>query len=131
MSYITIVLTIKILNKMTQEEKVEFINQNINLVPKTMKSRFAKMDVDQQFEKMQTYVKWDKAKKEAQEMTKLAMRVKQLFISKKAKIEDANAVIKFCNEYIKTCKIDEIAKIDAELQRLTELRSQLQQEQDK
>lgn len=116
---------------MTHEEKIEFINQNINLVPKTMKSRFAKMDVDQQFEKMQTYVEWDKAKKEAQEMTKLAMRVKQLFISKKAKIEDANAVIKFCNEYIKTCKIDEIAKIDAELQRLTELKSQLQKEQDK
>lgn len=116
---------------MTQEEKIEFINQNINLVPKTMKSRFAKMEVDQQFEKMQTYVELDKEKKEAKEMTKLAMRVKQLFISKKANIEDANSVIKFCNEYIKARKIDEIAKIDAELQRLTELKSQLQKEQDK
>lgn len=114
---------------MTQEQKIEFVNQNINLVPKVMKTRFAKLDVDQQFEKMQQYVEWDKSKKEAQAMTKLAYRVKQLFTSKKANIEDANAVIRFCNEYIKTCKADEIARIDAELQRLTELKSQLQQEE--
>ena len=111
---------------MTTEEKIQFVNENINLVPNTMKSRFEKFDPDKQYDRMLHYVEMEKLREEAMSMTKLAWKVKQLFETKKATIEDATAVIEFCNKFIDSCKEQELARVNEEIQRLTELKSKLE-----
>lgn len=111
---------------MTQEEKMQFVNENIELVPATMRSRFEKFDTDKQYDRMLHYVEMQKLRDEAQAMTKLAWKVKQLFETKQATIEDATAVIDFCNKYIDSCKEQELARVNEEIQRLTELKEKLQ-----
>lgn len=111
---------------MTQEEKLQFINENIALVPNTMKTRFEKLDTDKQYDRMLHYVEMQKLREEAQAMTKLAWKVKQMFENKKATIEDATAVIEFCNKYIDSCKELELQRVNEEIHRLTELKSKLE-----
>lgn len=111
---------------MTHEEKIQFINENINLVPNIMKRRFEQMDVDTQYTRMQRYVEVQKLKDEAASMTKITWKVKQLFESKKATIQDATSVIEFCNKFIEDSKVQEIARVNDEIARLTALKEQLE-----
>jgi len=59
---------------------------------------------------------------------KLVEKVKKVFEQKMATIEDAESVIKFCNEYISIYKEKELVRLDEEIQKLTELKNKLQSE---
>ena len=116
-------------NELTEEQKMQqFVTENIALVPKVMKNRFEKLDAKTQFIRMQHYVEVQKLKEEFASLTKIAWKVKQLFDQKKANREDAISVMEFCKRFIDTCKERELAEVNEEIARLTELKSKLEKE---
>lgn len=116
----------EVTNNNEQTEKEQFVKKNLHLVPTVMKSRFQKMDLESQYTRMQHYVEMQKLREENASLTKIASKVKQLFISKKANSQDAHSVIEFCKKYIDTCKEKELAEINEQIAKLQTLKENLE-----
>ena len=57
---------------------------------------------------------------------KLENKVKDLFVKRKATTEDVLRVIEFCKKYIEASKVEEMNKLQAEIDRLSELKRTLE-----
>ena len=110
------------------EEMAAFVQEHLDAVPTVMKSRFVKLEPEKQYERMLHYVELQKLKEESASLTKIAYKVKQLFDQKKANREDAISVMEFCKRFIEICKERELAEVNEEIARLTELKSKLEKE---
>lgn len=111
---------------MTNEQMEQFVNENIAIVPKNQKKKFDSLTLEKKVSKIRLYIDIQKMRDDAREKNKLENRVKDLFIRRKATTEDVLRVIEFCKQFIETSKVDEMNKLQAEIDRLTDLKRALE-----
>lgn len=111
---------------MTNEQMEQFVKDNISIVPKNQAKKFESLKLEQKVSKIRFYIDIQKMKEDAREKNKLENKVKDLFVRRKATTEDVLRVIEFCKKYIESTKADEMNKLQAEIDRLTELKRTLE-----
>ena len=111
---------------MTNEQMEQFVKENIKIVPRNQAKKFESMKLEQKVSKIRFYIDIQKMKEDAKENNKLENKVKDLFVRRKATTEDVLRVIEFCKKYIESTKADEMNKLQAEIDRLTELKRTLE-----
>jgi hypothetical protein len=111
---------------MTNEQMEQFVKENIKIVPRNQAKKFESMKLEQKVSKIRFYIDIQKMKEDAKEKNKLENKVKDLFVRRKATTEDVLRVIEFCKKYIESTKADEMNKLQAEIDRLTELKRTLE-----
>ena len=111
---------------MTNEQMEQFVKENIKIVPRNQAKKFESMKLEQKVSKIRFYIDIQKMKEDAREKNKLENKVKDLFVRRKATTEDVLRVIEFCKKYIESTKADEMNKLQAEIDRLTELKRSLE-----
>ena len=111
---------------MTNEQMEQFVKDNIAIVPRNQAKKFESLKLEQKVSKIRFYIDIQKMKEDAREKNKLENKVKDLFVRRKATTEDVLRVIEFCKKYIESTKVDEMNKLQAEIDRLTELKRTLE-----
>ena len=111
---------------MTNEQMEKFVKDNISIVPRNQTKKFESLKLEQKVSKIRFYIDIQKMKEDAREKNKLENKVKDLFVRRKATTEDVLRVIEFCKQYIETSKVDEMNKLQAEIDRLTDLKRALE-----
>ena len=111
---------------MTNEQMEQFVKDNISIVPRNQAKKFESLKLEQKVSKIRFYIDIQKMKEDAKEKNKLENKVKDLFVRRKATTEDVLRVIEFCKKYIESTKADEMNKLQAEIDRLTELKRTLE-----
>lgn len=111
---------------MTNEQMEKFVKDNISIVPRNQTKKFESLKLEQKISKIRFYIDIQKMKEDAREKNKLENKVKDLFVRRKATTEDVLRVIEFCKQYIETSKVDEMNKLQAEIDRLTDLKRALE-----
>jgi len=111
---------------MTNEQMEQFVKENISIVPRNQTKKFESLKLEQKVSKIRFYIDIQKMKDDAREKNKLENKVKDLFVRRKATTEDVLRVIEFCKQYIETSKVDEMNKLQAEIDRLTDLKRALE-----
>ena len=111
---------------MTNEQMEQFVKENISIVPRNQTKKFESLKLEQKVSKIRFYIDIQKMKEDAKEKNKLENKVKDLFVRRKATTEDVLRVIEFCKKYIESTKADEMNKLQAEIDRLTELKRTLE-----
>ena len=111
---------------MTTEQMEQFVKDNISIVPRNQAKKFESLKLEQKVSKIRFYIDIQKMKEDAREKNKLENKVKDLFVRRKATTEDVLRVIEFCKKYIESTKADEMNKLQAEIDRLTELKRTLE-----
>lgn len=111
---------------MSNEQMEQFVKENIAIVPRNQTKKFNSLTLEKKVSKIHFYLNMQKLKADAKEKNKLENRVKELFVRRKATTEDVVRVIDFCKEYIETTKVDEMNKLQAEIDRLTHLKQTLE-----
>ncbi len=106
-------------------EAVQFINENINVVPKIMYKRFMNLSVEEQVAKIKHYIQRNKQIEEWREHSKMVNRVKDLFEKRHATVQDAQEVMKYCTEFINNFKQTEIDRLDAEIAKLQAMKNSI------
>lgn len=106
--------------KIADENKVQFINENIHMVPKNQMKKFQTLDIDGQVDKIQFYFDMQKMKDEWKEKNRMVNRVKDLFEKRHGTVEDAKDVMRYMQDFIDTAKEREIAEIDRQIAELEE-----------
>lgn len=108
---------------MDDETLQAMVDDNKHIVPRSQLKKFEAMSLKEQAAKIQFYYDVQKMKEDARIKNSIPNKVKELF-DKRGSVEDAKLVLKFCTDYIDNFKIREIEKIDAEIQKLEELKQQ-------
>lgn len=111
---------------MTNEQMEQFVKENVSIVPRNQTKKFESLKLEQKVSKIRFYIDIQKMKEDAREKNKLENKVKDLFVRRKATTEDVLRVIEFCKQYIETSKVDEMNKLQAEIDRLTDLKRALE-----
>ena len=111
---------------MSKEQMVQFVNDNITLVPKNQKKKFDTLTLEKKVSKIHFYIDIMKMREDAREKNKLENKVKELFIRRKVTTEDVLRVIEFCKQYIESSKVEEMKKLQTEIDRLTNLKRMLE-----
>ena len=111
---------------MTNEHMEQFVKKNISFVPRNQVKKFESLKLEQKVSKIRFYIDIQKMKEDAREKNKLENKVKDLFVRRKATTEDVLRVIEFCKKFIESTKVDEMNKLQAEIDRLTELKRSLE-----
>ena len=111
---------------MTNDQMEKFVKDNISIVPRNQTKKFESLKLEQKISKIRFYIDIQKMKEDAREKNKLENKVKDLFVRRKATTEDVLRVIEFCKKYIESTKADEMNKLQAEIDRLTELKRTLE-----
>ena len=83
---------------MTKEQMEKFVKDNYSIVPRFQCGKF----------------------------NALENKVKDLFVRRKATTEDVLRVIEFCKKFIEASKVEEMNKLQAEIDRLSELKRTLE-----
>lgn len=111
---------------MTKEQMEQFVKENISIVPRNQAKKFESLKLEQKVSKIRFYIDIQKMKEDAREKNKLENKVKDLFIRRKVTTEDVLRVIGFCKQFIESSKIEEMQKLQAEIDRLTDLKRTLE-----
>ena len=104
--------------KMSENEMVEFVNNNINVVPKIQSKKFNALELKDKVTKIQFYIDMQRMREDAKIKNSVLNRTKDLFEKRRASIEDATAVMKYCQEFIDSFKAREIEKLDEQIRQL-------------
>ena len=112
-------------NVVANPEMEKFVTDNLSLVPNVMKSRFDKLTLEEKVQKIKDYQQRQEWKKEWEEKNKMVNRVKELFEKRHATVQDAKEVMDFCKDFINSFKQREIEKLDEQIQKLQEMKKQL------
>ena len=107
------------------DEKAEFINENISLVPNNRRHVFLTWDIDRQYKEITRWKEIKEWKDKVAEAQKIENKIKELFERRKVTLDEVMRVIDFCNEWIKSERENEITRIDEEIMRLEERRNAL------
>ena len=111
---------------MTTEQMEQFVKENISIVPRNQTKKFESLKLEQKVSKIRFYFDMKKMREDAIEKNKLENKVKDLFIRRKATTEDVLRVIEFCKQFIESSKVEEMKKLQAEIDRLTDLKRTLE-----
>ena len=106
----------------SEQEKIEYINSRVDLVPHNRIKKFVSMDIEEQYQQIKK-LEW---KKEAMEANRIVNKVKELFERRNGNVEDAKEVMKYCQDFIENIKQREIDKLDAEIAKLQAMKKSLE-----
>ena len=112
-------------NNMTAEEMQQFIKENESIIPACQKKKYNALDDAGKVAKIKFYYDIKRMKEDAKIKNSVPNKVKDLFESKHGTIDDAKAVMKFCQEFIDGFKQREIEKLDAEIRKLQMMKDSL------
>ena len=107
-----------------ESEMQQFVTENIAVVPKNQMKKFEKMTLEQKAAKIKFYQDIQKMREDARIKNSVPSKVKELF-EKRGTVEDAKAVMRFCQEFIDNFKQREIEKLDAEIRKLQMMKDSL------
>lgn len=110
---------------MSENEMVEFVNMYNGIVPKNQVKKFNGLELKDKVSKIKFYQDIIKMKEDARIKNSIPNKVKDLFETKHGTVEDAKAVMKFCNEFIESFKEREIERLDAEIAKLQAMKQSL------
>lgn len=113
-------------NQNQVSEIEQFVKDHISSVPRLWKNRFDSLTIEEKVEHIKRWEQNQKNIAESRERQKVEYKVRGLFELKKPSPEEAMNVIEFCKSYINSCKANEIARLDEEIQKLTEMKSKLE-----
>lgn len=108
---------------MDDETMMAIVDDSKGIVPRSQLKKFEAMSLKEKVAKIKFYQDIQRMKEDARIKNSIPNKVKELF-DKRGSVEDAKLVLKFCTDYIDNFKIREIEKIDAEIQKLEELKLQ-------
>ena len=108
---------------MDDETLQAIVDDSKDIVPRSQLKKFEAMSLKEKVAKIKFYQDIQRMKEDARIKNSIPNKVKELF-DKRGSVEDAKLVLKFCTDYIDNFKIREIEKIDAEIQKLEELKQQ-------
>lgn len=108
-----------------ENEAQQFVTENINVVPKNQMKKFNSLKLEDQVKKIQFYFDIKKLREDAKIKNSIPNRVKDLFEVKHGTVEDAKAVMRYCQEFIDTFKQREIEKLDEEIKKLQAMKESL------
>ena len=108
---------------MDDETMMAIVDDSKDIVPRSQLKKFEAMSLKEKVAKIKFYQDIQRMKEDARIKNSIPNKVKELF-DKRGSVEDAKLVLKFCTDYIDNFKIREIEKIDAEIQKLEELKQQ-------
>ena len=109
---------------MDEETMQAVVEDNIGIVPKNQRKKFDTLSLQHKVQKIKLYQDLAHMREEAKIKNSDPNKVKELFDKRDATVEDAKAVLQFCSNFIDNYKIREIEKIDAEIQKLEEMKLQ-------
>lgn len=110
---------------MDEETMKAFVEQNKHLVPRNQVQKFNVLALQQKVAKIQFYQDIARMKEDARIKNSIPNRVKELFDKRHATVDDAKAVMKFCQEFIDGFKQREVERIDAEIRKLQLMKESL------
>ena len=110
---------------MDQETMEAIIEDNLHLVPRNQLKKFQALSLDEKFQKMQYYQDRVTKIEQWKQSASIPNKVKDLFERRKATVQDAHDVMKFCADFIDTFKLREIARLDEEIHRLELMKESL------
>lgn len=110
---------------MDEETMQAIVDDNLNIVPKNQRKKFDTLTLQQKVAKIQFYHDINKMREDARIKNSLTNKVKELFERRKATVQDAKDVMKFCADFIDTFKLREIARLDEEIHRLELMKESL------
>lgn len=110
---------------MDNETKEAIIEDNLHLVPRNQLKKFQALSLDEKFQKMQYYQDRVAKIEQWKQSASVPNKVKELFERRKATVQDAQDVMKFCADFIDTFKLREIARLDDEIHRLELMKESL------
>ena len=113
--------------KLSVEEMKQFIEENMSLVPRNQKNKFAKMTDEQKVERINHYLAMKKMWEESAMKSKPSYKVTKMIEGNVMTIEEAKNIINICNEFINNFKQMEIDKLDEEIRKLQEKRNALEE----
>lgn len=108
-----------------EKELQQFVEENINLVPKNQMKKFNGMSLEGKVSRIKFYQDMIKLKEDAKIKNSIPNKVKDLFELKHGTVEDAKAVMKFCEDFISSYRDKQIADIDAEIAKLQAMKQSL------
>lgn len=110
---------------MSEQEMVEFVNMYIGIVPKNQLKKVNSLELKDKVVKIKFYQDMIKMREDARVKNSIPNKVKDMFEAKHGTVEDAKAVIKWCNEFIESFKEREIERLDAEIAKLQAMKQSL------
>lgn len=110
---------------MDEETMQAIIEDNMHLVPKNQLKRFEGLSLEGKLSKIQWYQEIEKIREEVKVRNSIGYRVKELFEKRKATVEDAKEVLRYCTEFIDNFKQRQIEDIDRQIAELEELKRSL------
>lgn len=110
---------------MSEEQMQQYVDENLHMVPKNQQKRFDSLSLESKVAKIRFYYDMKKMREDARIKNSVVNRVREIFDKRHASIDDANDVLKFCNEFIDGYKLREIAKLDEEIARLEQMKQSL------
>ncbi len=110
---------------MSEQEMLEFVNMYNNIVPKNQTKKFNGLELKDKVVKIKFYQDMIKMREDARIKNSIPNKVKDMFEAKHGTVEDAKAVIKWCNEFIESFKEREIERLDAEIAKLQAMKQSL------
>jgi len=113
-------------NKNEIENKEQFINDNIGIVPKLSMKRFKLLDIDEQVDRILQYQENQRLREEFLEKNRVVNKMKALFEKRHGNVEDAKDCITFLQEFIDGAKQREIEKLDEEIAKLQNMKKSLE-----
>lgn len=113
-------------NVVANPEMEQFVNDNIGIVPTMMKKRFLKLTIEEQVKKIEFYKERQKWMEEYKEKNRVVNRVKEIFEKKKATVQDAKEVMKYCQDFLDSFKQREIEKLDEQIAKLEAMKKSLE-----
>lgn len=110
---------------MDEETKKAIIEDNYHVVPRNKRRQFDGLSLDEKIAKIQFYQDRQEKINEWKLKSSIEYKVKSLFETRHATVDDAKNVIEFAKSFIDEYREREIAKIDEEIARLEEMKQSL------
>lgn len=109
------------------DEKVQFINENKDLIPNNRKNVFSTWSLQKQFDEINRWKKNKQWREQWIEQNKIENKVKDLFERRKVTLDEVLKVIEFCNDWIKSERENEIIRLDEEIAKLEERKRRMEE----
>jgi len=111
--------------KISEEQMIQFINENIDVLPATTKAGLDKYDTVTKYRKVRYYLNLHNKKNEPVQVTvNVVEQVMNIIKNGETTVEDLNSIIEQCTEYVAEVKAKQITDLET---RIKEMQSQLKE----
>ena len=111
--------------KISEEQMIQFINENIDVLPATTKAGLDKYDTVTKYRKVRYYLNLhNKKNKPVQVTVNVVEQVMNIIKNGETTVDDLNNIIEQCTEYVAEVKAKQITDLET---RIKEMQSQLKE----